>query len=95
MRYRRGSPPIPRRMPRPVEISLAERPPPMFAAAPCPSLVRGRDETGPGKEAVSGPQVAVLNSTRVGRNSASVLPAPVGAISSTERPARVFAKSSS
>ena len=52
-------------------------------------------ETAPGKEAVSGPRAAVLNSTRLGKNPASVLPAPVGAISSTERPARAFAKSSS
>ena len=37
----------------------------------------------------------VLNSTRLGKNPASVLPAPVGAISSTERPARAFASSSS
>jgi hypothetical protein len=36
-----------------------------------------------------------LKSTSVGRKPASVLPAPVGAISSTERPARAFAKSSS
>src|SRR6185295_8085884 len=36
-----------------------------------------------------------LNSTRLGRNPASVLPAPVGAISSTERPARALASSSS
>src|SRR6476660_6626376 len=36
-----------------------------------------------------------LNSTRLGKNPASVLPAPVGAISSTERPARAFANSSS
>jgi hypothetical protein len=37
----------------------------------------------------------VLNSTRLGKNPANVLPAPVGAISSTERPARAFASSSS
>ena len=36
-----------------------------------------------------------LSSTRLGKNPASVLPAPVGAISSTERPARAFARSSS
>jgi hypothetical protein len=36
-----------------------------------------------------------LNSTKLGRNPASVLPPPVGAISSTERPARALAKSSS
>ena len=36
-----------------------------------------------------------LNSTSVGRNPASVLPAPVGAISSAERPARALASSSS
>src|SRR5437773_1411759 len=37
----------------------------------------------------------MLNSTSVGRNPASVLPAPVGAISRTERPARAFASNSS
>ena len=37
----------------------------------------------------------MLNSTRLGRNPASVLPAPVGAISRTERPPRAFANSSS
>ena len=36
-----------------------------------------------------------LNSTRLGRKPASVLPPPVGAISSTERPACAFARSSS
>ena len=36
-----------------------------------------------------------LNSTRLGRNPASVLPPPVGAISSAERPACAFARSSS
>ena len=35
-----------------------------------------------------------LNSTSVGRNPASVLPAPVGAISSAERSSRAFASSS-
>lgn len=35
------------------------------------------------------------NSTSVGKNPASVLPAPVGAISSAERSARAFASSSS
>jgi len=38
---------------------------------------------------------AALSSTKLGKNPASVLPAPVGAISSTERPTRAFAKSSS
>ena len=38
---------------------------------------------------------ASLNSTRLGKNPASVLPPPVGAISSTERPAWALAKSSS
>jgi len=37
----------------------------------------------------------VLNSTNVGKNPASVLPAPVGAISSAERPACAFANNSS
>src|SRR6185295_16081501 len=80
---------------RPVELSLVARPPPMFAAAPSLTAVRGKDGTVPDRETVSGRQAAVLNSTRLGRNPASVLPAPVGAISSTERPARAFAKSSS
>ena len=35
-----------------------------------------------------------LNSTRLGRKPASVLPPPVGAISKTERPACALAKSS-
>jgi hypothetical protein len=35
-----------------------------------------------------------LNSTSDGKNPASVLPAPVGAISSTERPARAFPNNS-
>jgi hypothetical protein len=39
--------------------------------------------------------VGELNSTRLGRNPASVLPAPVGAISSAERPARALASRSS
>ena len=34
-----------------------------------------------------------LNSTRVGKNPASVLPAPVGAINSAERSSRAFANS--
>ncbi len=38
---------------------------------------------------------ASYNSTSVGRNPASVLPAPVGAISSVERPACAFASKSS
>jgi hypothetical protein len=36
-----------------------------------------------------------LSSTRLGKNPAKVLPPPVGAISSTERPARALANSSS
>ena len=36
-----------------------------------------------------------LNSTSVGRNPASVLPPPVGAINSTERPAFAFSSKSS
>jgi hypothetical protein len=39
--------------------------------------------------------VRSANSTRVGKKPASVLPAPVGATSSTERPARAFSSSSS
>ena len=42
------SPPS-RRMPRPVEISLAERPPPMFAAAPCPSPAARQRRDGAGQ----------------------------------------------
>ena len=38
---------------------------------------------------------AALNSTSVGRKPASVLPAPVGAISSVERPVRAFCNSAS
>jgi len=37
--------------------------------------------------------VPALNSTRVGRNPAKVLPAPVGAIRSVERSSRAFASS--
>jgi hypothetical protein len=37
---------------------------------------------------------AANNSTKLGKNPASVLPPPVGAISSTERPALAFASSS-
>ena len=48
---------------------------------------------GEGADRASGE--VVLNSTRLGKNPANVLPAPVGAISSTERPARAFASSSS
>ena len=47
---------------------------------------------GEGAERIRGEYA--LSSTKLGRNPASVLPAPVGAISSTERPARAFAKSS-
>jgi len=38
---------------------------------------------------------APLSSTRLGKNPAKVLPPPVGAISSTERPARALANSAS
>jgi hypothetical protein len=37
---------------------------------------------------------AADNSTSVGKNPANVLPAPVGAISSTERSSRAFASKS-
>ena len=43
----------------------------------------------------SRPVEALLSSTSVGKNPASVLPAPVGAISSTERPARALPSNSS
>ena len=56
---------------------------------PLPAASRGEGSRPP---ALRSPQ---LNSTSVGRNPASVLPAPVGAISSAERPARAIASSSS
>src|SRR5215218_8621657 len=62
----------------------AETPP---APAPSPPLRGGRGEERPMDD-------RALSSTSVGRNPASVLPAPVGAISSAERSSRAFANSS-
>src|SRR5262249_48084706 len=55
-----------------------------------PSPPRGEGKCARGKD-----RELLLSSTSVGRNPASVLPPPVGAISSTERPARARASSSS
>jgi len=41
------------------------------------------------------PPAHSLNSTKLGRKPARVFPAPVGAISSTERPARALVNNSS
>ena len=48
-----------------------------------------------GRELAERVKALAFNSTRLGKNPASVLPAPVGAISSTERPARALASNSS
>src|SRR5665213_2787971 len=56
----------------------------------------GRGEGRTAGEADARPSAELaLNSTSVGKNPASVLPAPVGAISSAERSSRALASSSS
>ena len=53
-------------------------------AGPAPQFLAGRNYP-------AGLGAPLVNSTSVGRNPASVLPPPVGAISSTERPSRARA----
>src|SRR5712675_2705538 len=71
---------------------FAETPP---TPDPSPPLRGGRGEERTGDDAAEGFTeggcIAVDNSTSVGKNPASVLPAPVGAISSAERSSRAFA----
>jgi hypothetical protein len=73
---------------------FAETPP-----DPSPPLRGRRGEERAGDDAVDSRNeegcIAADNSTRVGKNPASVLPAPVGAISSAERSSRAFASSAS
>ena len=61
----------------------------------CAARPRGGASAGGHERARLARRACALSSTRLGKNPASVLPAPVGAISSTERPARAFASSSS
>ena len=71
----------------------ADRPP---TPDPSPPLRGGRGEESAGKIATERARSeTALSSTSVGRNPASVLPAPVGAINSAERSSRAFASSSS
>src|SRR4051812_7773700 len=69
---------------------FAEAPPP---PAPPPPLRGGRGTDRTWGEVA--PIAPALNSTKLGRNPASVFPAPVGAISSAERPARARRNNSS
>ncbi len=80
--------------------AIEKRSPPTPNPSPPPTLNAKRFGGGRGTDrarcaGVLKPRDAPLNSTSDGKNPASVLPAPVGAISSTERPARAFASSSS
>ena len=68
-------------------VERSESPPTPDPFAP---LRGGRGEERSGDE-----ETEALNTTRVGKNPASVLPAPVGAIKSAERSSRAFASSSS
>ena len=67
------------------EIEYAEPPP---TPDPSPPLRGGRGEERTG-------DVEAESSTRVGKNPASVLPAPVGAISKVERSVLAFSSSAS
>src|SRR5580704_12304691 len=70
-----------------LRVERAERPP---TPDPSPPLRGGRGET-----RTEDAEAEADNSTSVGKNPASVLPAPVGAISSAERSSRAFASNSS
>ena len=60
-----------------------------------PASKRVRQRRYPPDILLTTPEQIALNSTSVGRNPASVLPAPVGAIKSAERSSRALANSSS